>query len=133
MAEVAHGRLAGGAVKTLPQQPNDNPFFAPALAGVGIRWTASDASRETGSRALSATTSTVPRHPMNIFYNAGTYQDEVDEYNWIYNSTADQGSGICTANPATSASFIFESPSTASAIRNALRSPPRNRTRRRRP
>ena len=24
---------------------------------------------------------------MNIFYNAGTYQDEVDEYNWIYNST----------------------------------------------
>ena len=39
---------------------------------------------------------------MNIFYNAGTYGDEVSEYNWIYTSAANGGSGICTANPATS-------------------------------
>src|SRR4051794_18270016 len=99
-AQLVTGEHSGLA--TLPQQPADNPFFAPALTGLGIRWTASDASRETDTRAVSATTSTVPRHPMNIFYNAGTYQDEVDEYNWIYNSTTDGGSGICTANPATS-------------------------------
>ena len=119
---------------TVPQQPNDNPFLADALAGVGVRWTASDASREADTRALSATTSTVPRHPMNIFYNAGTYRDEVDEYNWIYTSTADGGSGICTANPATStciaplpaaddaqAKTSFDSYIKPIEIRNALR------------
>jgi hypothetical protein len=39
---------------------------------------------------------------MNIFYSAGTFRDEVDEYNWIYTSIADGGSGICTSNPQTS-------------------------------
>jgi hypothetical protein len=121
-------------LKTLPQQPNDNPFLAPALQGLGITWTASDASREPDTRAASAVTSTVPRHPMNIFYNAGTYQDEVDEYNWIYTSTADGGSGICTANPATStciaalpaaddaqAKTSFDSYIQPLEVRNALR------------
>ena len=27
-------------LKTLPQQPNNNPFLAPALAAVGVKWTA---------------------------------------------------------------------------------------------
>ena len=131
--QLVSGEHSGLA--TLPQQPADNPFFAPALAGLGITWTASDASRETDTRAVSGgTTSTVPRHPMNIFYNAGTYQDEVDEYNWIYNSTTDGGSGICTANPATStciapldasseaaATTSFDSYIKPLEIRNALR------------
>ena len=39
---------------------------------------------------------------MNIFYNTATKAEAVDEYNWIYTSVADGGSGICTANPATS-------------------------------
>jgi Fibronectin type III domain len=86
---------------TLPQQPSDNPNLAAALASQGIAVTASDASRETGPRVLGST-STLPRHPMNIFYNVGKYQDEVSEYNYIYNSTTDGGSGICSANPATS-------------------------------
>ena len=83
---------------TLPQQVSDNPFFVTALSGIGVRWTASDASRETGTRALSAVTSTVPRHPMNIFYNAGTFQDEVSEYNWIY---APAPAGNCTNSAVT--------------------------------
>jgi hypothetical protein len=78
-------------LKTMPEQPEDNPFLAPALASLGITVTASDASREPGTRAVSATTSTLPRHPMNIFYNAGTFQDEVDEYNWIYTSASNGG------------------------------------------
>ena len=86
---------------TLPQQPVDNPFFAPALTTSGITVTSSDASREAGSRTVG-TTVTMPRHPMNIFYNVATYTDEVSEYNWIYTSVADGGGGICTANPATS-------------------------------
>ena len=86
---------------TLPQQPNDNPNLAAALTSQGIVVTGSDASRESGPRVVGSA-STLPRHPMNIFYNAGTYQDEVSEYNWIYTSAADGGSGICSANPATS-------------------------------
>ena len=121
-------------LKTLPQQPSDNPYLAPALAAVGIKWTGSDASRETDTRALTTTTSTVPRHPMNIFYNAGTYQDEVDEYNWIYTSAANGGGGICEANPTTSTCITPLDASTNAAaktsfdsyikpleIRNALR------------
>jgi Fibronectin type III domain len=68
---------------TLPQQPVDNPNLAPALTSRGIAVTASDASRETGERTIG-TTRTLPRHPMNVFYNAGTFQDEVSEYNWLY-------------------------------------------------
>ena len=83
-------------LKILPQQPDDSPFLAGALADSGIAYTASDASREPASRQVG-TTSTVPRHPMNIFYNAGTYGDEVSEYNWIYTATPG-GSGICTNN-----------------------------------
>ena len=85
-----------------PQQPIDNPFLGPALATVGVRYTASDASRETASRAVGTGTVTVPRHPMNIYYNAGTYRDEVDEYNWYYTSRAAGGGGICEDNPAVS-------------------------------
>jgi len=86
---------------TLPQQPTDSPLLAGALSTVGIGYTASDASRESAPRTIGST-STVPRHPMNIYYNAGTYTDEVSEYNWIYTDTAHGGSGICTANPTTS-------------------------------
>ena len=88
-------------LKTEPQQPDDSPLLAGAFADTGVAYTASDASREPASRLVGSTV-TVPRHPMNIFYNAGTYGDEVSEYNWIYTSAVDGGSGICTANPATS-------------------------------
>jgi hypothetical protein len=132
-AELVTGEHSGLASE--PQQPADNPFLAPALAAAGIRYTASDASREPDQRTLAGgTTATVPRHPMNIFYNAGTYRDEVDEYNWIYTSTADGGSGICTANPQTStcitplpaadpaqARASFENYITPIEVRNALR------------
>jgi hypothetical protein len=100
-AELVTGEHSG--LRTLPQQPNDSPFLGPVLDTAGVAWTGSDASRETASRTVeNSATKTVPRHPMNIFYNAGTYLDEVSEYNWVYTSAADGGSGICTANPATS-------------------------------
>jgi hypothetical protein len=38
---------------------------------------------------------------MDIFYNVDTVAGEVSEYNWIYNSQADGGSGICSQNPQT--------------------------------
>ncbi len=96
-AELVTGEHSGLA--TLPQQPADNPNLGSALSGQHVAWTGSDASREPGQRAVGGSTLTVPRHPMNVYYNAATVADEVDEYNWIYTSAADGGSGICENNP----------------------------------
>ena len=94
---VVTGEHSG--LKTLPQMPTDNPNLAPALSAARITTVASDASRETAPRTVGPAR-TVPRHPMNIYYNVGRQSEEVDEYNWLYTSTADGGSGICTDNPA---------------------------------
>ncbi|MCW2634838.1 MAG: hypothetical protein JWQ99_1205 [Blastococcus sp.] len=98
--ELVTGEHSGLAV--LPQQPSDNPFLGPVLAQAGVAYTASDASREPNARSAGPATVTVPRHPMNIYYNAGTFSDQIDEYNWYYTSRANGGGGICEANPATS-------------------------------
>jgi hypothetical protein len=36
---------------------------------------------------------------MNVYYNAGTAAEMADEYNWVYTSRADGGSGVCEDNP----------------------------------
>jgi hypothetical protein len=84
----------------LPQQPLDNPNFGQALTDAGIATIASDASREALPRRVG-TAITVPRHPTAVFYNAATFEQEVDEYNWLYTSRADGGGGYCEDNPAT--------------------------------
>ena len=90
-------------LKSLPQMTKDNPNVSSVLGAVGVTVTASDASREKEQRVLAnGVTVTLPRYPMNIYYNVGTYLDEVDEYNWIYTSRANGGSGLCEDNPATS-------------------------------
>ncbi|HEX2806263.1 MAG TPA: fibronectin type III domain-containing protein, partial [Kineosporiaceae bacterium] len=95
--ELVTGEHSGLA--SLPQMPTDNPFLVPALSALGVKYTASDASREVEPRTLAGgVTVTVPRHPTNIYYNAGLFQDEVDEYNWYYTSKANGGSGICEGN-----------------------------------
>lgn len=96
-SELVTGEHSG--LMTLPQQPADNPNLAPALAAQRVAWTGSDASREPNQRAVGASTLTVPRHPMNVYYNAATVSDEINEYNWIYTSAANGGSGICENNP----------------------------------
>ncbi|MGV9241161.1 hypothetical protein ACWDN9_34300, partial [Streptomyces nigra] len=96
--ELVTGEHSG--LQVLPQQPADNPNLALALADTGVTWLASDNSREPGQRQVGPAT-TVPRYPMNVFYNAGRAAEQVDEYNWIYTSRAQGGSGICEDNPAT--------------------------------
>ncbi|MFF4522724.1 hypothetical protein [Streptomyces bluensis] len=96
--ELVTGEHSG--MKVLPQQTEDNPNLAPALDDTDITWLASDNSRESAQRRIGPAT-TVPRYPMNIFYNAGRVAEQVDEYNWIYTSRAQGGSGICEDNPAT--------------------------------
>ncbi|WSQ14178.1 hypothetical protein OG604_44140 [Streptomyces sp. NBC_01231] len=97
--ELVTGEHSG--MKVLPQQPEDNPNLALALDDNDITWLGSDNSRDPAQRQLGPAT-TVPRYPMNVFYNAGRAADQVDEYNWIYTSRAQGGSGICEDNPATS-------------------------------
>ncbi|GGR16247.1 hypothetical protein [Streptomyces roseolus] len=96
-SELVTGEHSG--LRTLPQQPADNPHLAGALADNGVKWTASDNSREPRQRAVGAA-KTVPRHPMNVYYNVGTAAEMTDEYNWIYTSRAHGGSGVCESNPA---------------------------------
>lgn len=96
-AELVTGEHSG--LKTLPQQPDDNPNLAGALADNGIQWTGSDNSREPQQRSVGNSTRTVPRYPMNVYYNTGTRAEMADEYNWIYASAADGGSGVCENDP----------------------------------
>lgn len=95
-AELVTGEHSG--LKSLPQMTTDNPNLSPSLDYRGITSIASDASREPTQRKIGPAL-TVPRHPMNIFYNVATKAEEVDEYNWIYTSRANGGSGICENNP----------------------------------
>ncbi|QKV91055.1 hypothetical protein HUT19_04295 [Streptomyces sp. NA02950] len=78
--ELITGEHSG--LKTLPQQPSDHPNPPSALTLTGVTSLASDASREQEQRTLGPAT-TVPRHPMNIFYNAGRAAEQVDEDNWV--------------------------------------------------
>ncbi|WP_257004508.1 hypothetical protein [Streptomyces sp. SA15] len=95
-SELVTGEHSG--LRTTPQQPDDNPNLAGALADNGIEWIASDNSREPEQRAVGSAV-TVPRHPMNVYYNVGTEAEMADEYNWIYTSAADGGSGVCESDP----------------------------------
>ncbi|MFE6482531.1 hypothetical protein ACFVGN_06280 [Streptomyces sp. NPDC057757] len=95
--DLDNGELVTGehsGMRVLPQQPADNPNLAPALAATGVTVLGSDNSRDPQQRQVGAAL-TVPRFPMNVFYNAGKEAEQVDEYNWIYTSAADGGSGIC--------------------------------------
>jgi hypothetical protein len=90
--ELVAGEHSGTFI--LPQQPLDNPNFNAALGPNGVKWVGLDASREPDLRAVGAAVG-LPRHPINVFYNVAKEVDEVSEYNWLYTSRADGGSGIC--------------------------------------
>ncbi|QGV77214.1 hypothetical protein [Streptomyces ficellus] len=90
--ELITGEHSG--LRLLPQQPEDNPHLAPSLTANGIAWLGADNSRDPGQRQVGSAL-TVARHPVNIFYNAGRVAEQVDEYNWIYTSRAQGGSGLC--------------------------------------
>ncbi|MCT9007906.1 hypothetical protein [Streptomyces rhizosphaerihabitans] len=97
--ELVTGEHSG--LRISPQQPVDNPNLALALTDTGVAWLGSDNSREPDQRQAGPAT-TVPRYPMNVFYNAGKAAEEIDEYNWIYTGRAQGGSGICEDHPDTS-------------------------------
>lgn len=96
--ELVTGEHSG--LRVLPQQPADNPNLAPSLDTAQIRWLAADNSRLPRQEPVGGAL-TVPRHPLNVYFNAATAAEETDEYNWIHTSRADGGSGACDDNPAT--------------------------------
>ncbi|MCA6096606.1 hypothetical protein LE181_31150 [Streptomyces sp. SCA3-4] len=96
--ELVTGEHSG--LRTAPQQPEDNPELAPALTQTQVAWLASDNSREREQRQVGPSL-TVPRYPMNVFYNAGKATEQVDEYNWLYTRKADGGSGVCEGSATT--------------------------------
>ncbi|MCK2240527.1 MULTISPECIES: hypothetical protein [unclassified Crossiella] len=96
--EMLAGEHSG--TKILPQQPQDNPNFVAALRDTGVAWIGLDASREPTLRQVGPALG-VPRYPISVYYNVGTRAEMTDEYNWIYTSRANGGSGICEDNPQT--------------------------------
>ena len=102
-AEYLSGEHSG--LFRMPQQPIDNPNFAAALTQAGVSFIGGDASREGGARQVGSAT-TIPRHPTALYYNTATAAQAVDEYNWLYNSRANGGSGYCEDNPATATCIL---------------------------
>ncbi|MEU4211891.1 hypothetical protein AB0F13_18110 [Streptomyces sp. NPDC026206] len=96
--ELVTGEHSG--LRTLPQQPDDNPELAPSLTQAQVAWLASDSSREREQRRVGPAL-TVPRYPMNVFYNVGKATEQVDEYNWLYTRKSDGGSGLCEGSATT--------------------------------
>ena len=107
---AANTAPAPPAVDTAVMDPYAmNPNFTTGLANAAVSITATDASKtypvETSPTVPTAVNgpqypagsaftlpapggrviTTVPRYPTNVYYNASTQAQELDEYNWIYN------------------------------------------------
>jgi hypothetical protein len=87
--------------------------MAPALTARGVTSIGADNSREIGQRQLGSAL-TLPRYPMNVFYNVSTWTDQLSEYDWLYLAPDSSGRGNCVntatttcfTSPVTQAQFI---------------------------
>jgi hypothetical protein len=102
-AELVTGEHSGIGTSDPVSAPNPN--MAAALNAQGVTSIGADNSRETGQRRLGGAL-TLPRYPMNVFYNVSTWADQLDEYDWLYlsNTAAPTGRGNCV-NSATTTCF----------------------------
>ncbi|MET0344298.1 MAG: hypothetical protein ABW252_25000 [Polyangiales bacterium] len=91
--ELVTGEHSG--LRRPPVEPLDNPNIVKATNDLNILWMGSDNSVEPVQRSINGKTMTVPRYPMNIFYNVGTKVEETQEYNWLYSAKSRGGSGLC--------------------------------------
>ncbi len=104
-----------------------NPNLIPAFAGLGIKYFGSDASKPypnpsiagsttaaypAGSTFTDGSAQAVPRYPTNIYYNASTEAQELDEFNTLYTPTSEGGKCVasetttCESTPATFAGVV---------------------------
>jgi hypothetical protein len=71
----------------IPFPQGANPNFLQAAQDLGVHYLASDASRpnqDREQRVPGFNLILLPRYPTNVFVNATTPDQDVDEYNWIY-------------------------------------------------
>ncbi len=92
----------------------DNPNIAAALSATEIATIAADNSRQPKPYQVGPAT-TSPRHPSNVYYNAATWQQLLDEYNWTYlarsvdpanGNCVDTSTTTCRTTPATQTEFL---------------------------
>jgi hypothetical protein len=95
---LASGEYSGIAI--LPQQPVDNPNMLQAMADDHIKWIVLDASRDPNMRPVGPALG-IPRHPIDVGYDVATVDLEVNEFNWLNDSKADGGSGLCETSKTT--------------------------------
>jgi hypothetical protein len=78
-----------------------NPAMPAALAATGIKWVASDASRGLAQTTVGGAL-TVPRYPTNVYFNAGTRAEQLDEYNYVFfEHCTNTATTTCFGAPAT--------------------------------
>lgn len=99
----------------------DNPLLPPALGATGVRTVATDASREPGSRILGGAR-TVPRHPSNMYFNVGTVDEHLDEYNYLRFESCTQPP-TCLPRPATWEEYVADE--SAMILGHVLQNDPR--------
>ena len=112
------------AVVTGEHSGLESPEMPTALADMGITTFAADASRQLNpytiagtSTAGSVTAYSAPRYPTNIYYNAPTWDDEVNEYNTLYVAAGDSiGGGETGRCVDTSSSTCLTSPADETSI-----------------
>jgi hypothetical protein len=83
----------------------ENPNMPDALERTDIDWIASDASRELEQRRLGPAR-TVPRYPTDIYYDASTRAEELDEYDHAYLEDCDPSITSCRDTPASWDEFV---------------------------
>jgi len=74
---------APSAVITGEHSGLENPNLPSALTSLGVTTFAADASRQPGQYSIGGATS-APRYPSNIYYNASSWPDQLNEYNTLY-------------------------------------------------
>jgi len=98
----------------------ESPNMPTALNDAGVTAFAQDASRQPQQYTLG-NASGAPRYPSNIYYNAATWPDEINEYNTLYvapgvnlgNPTYPSETGRCGASSATT---CISTPATEATI-----------------
>ena len=70
--------VGADASKAYPDPPDDQ---------FGLGATYSGATYAAGQPFVDGTAQVAPRHPINVFYNAATNAQELDEYNTLYDSS----------------------------------------------
>ena len=98
----------------------ESPNMPTALTAAGVTTFAQDASRQPQQYTLGTATG-APRYPSNIYYNASSWPDQINEYNTLYvapgvnlgNTTYPSETGRCGQ---TSATTCITTPATEATI-----------------